>query len=74
MSTHVLLNLLNELRKIDKMQGYHFFTTSLIITIINLKEHVYNMSLNVLQNHIVGVKTLSLCHLLRSVIMDVITL
>ena len=38
MSAHVLLNLLNELRKSDKMQGllsiYYFYTTSLINSII----------------------------------------
>ena len=32
MSAHVLLNLLNEWKKIDKMRG--FFATSLIISII----------------------------------------
>ena len=36
MSAHNLLNLLNELRKFDKMQGL-FFATSLINSII--KEH-----------------------------------
>ena len=35
MSAHVLLNLLNEWRKIDKMRG--FFATSLVISII--REH-----------------------------------
>ena len=35
MSAHVLLNLFNELRKIDKMQVFHlFFSTSLINSII----------------------------------------
>ena len=37
MSAHVLLNLLNDLGKSDKMQGlpafYHFFATSLINSI-----------------------------------------
>ena len=42
MSAHVLLSLLNELRKIDKMQRlarafYHFFATILINSII--EEH-----------------------------------
>ena len=42
MSAHVLLNLLNELRKKDKMRGLpsilsHFFATSLINSII--QEH-----------------------------------
>ena len=41
MSAHVLLNLLNELGKSDKMQGlrsiFHFFTTRLINSII--QEH-----------------------------------
>ena len=44
MSAHVLLNLLNELRKTDKMQGLPsilslFFATSLINSII--QEHEY---------------------------------
>ena len=41
MSAHVLLNLLNQLEKSDKMQGlpsiYRFFATSLINSII--QEH-----------------------------------
>ena len=38
MSAHVLLNLLNETRKSDKMRGvYRFFATSLIKSII--QEH-----------------------------------
>ena len=39
MSAHVLLNLLNELRKRDKMRG--FFATSLINSII--QEHEYKI-------------------------------
>ena len=41
MNVHVLLNLLNELRKRDQMRGlpciYHFYATSLINSII--QEH-----------------------------------
>ena len=43
MSSHVLLNLLNEFRKKDKMRGlssiYFFFATSFINSII--QEHEY---------------------------------
>ena len=42
MSAHVLLNLLNELRKSDKMRGlssvYYFFATSFINSIIQAHE------------------------------------
>ena len=37
-------------------------------------DSIYPMTLKVLQNHIFDVKTLRCCHLLGSVIMDVITL
>ena len=41
MSTQVLLNLFNELRKIDKMRGqafYLFFATNLMYSFIHLYE------------------------------------
>ena len=51
-SAHVLLNLLNELGKRDKMRGfrafYLFFATSLINSII--QEHEYHMT-NTLKSH-----------------------
>ena len=57
-SIHVLLSLSNELRKRDKMQFHHFSATSLINSII--QEHkcyiLFIMTLNLICNHIFGVK------------------
>ena len=36
-------------------------------------DSIYHMTLKLLENHIFGVKTSRMCHLLRNVIMDVIT-
>ena len=36
-------------------------------------DSIYHMTLKLLENRIFGVKTTLLCHLLRNVIMDVIT-
>ena len=53
MSTHVLLNLLNELWKSGKMQGlqsiYHFFITSLMNSII--LDFIYNQATTKLAFH-----------------------
>ena len=59
MSAHVLLNLLNELRKRDKMQSlpsilFFFFATSLINSI--MLDSMYHMTLNLFLNHIFGKK------------------
>ena len=59
MSAHVLLNLLNELGKRDKMRG--------------LLDSIYHMTLRLLWNLISAVKTLYFCHYVRNVVMDVIT-
>ena len=80
MSAHVLLNLLNELGKRDKMQGlpsilslfrneFNTFNN----TGARMFDPIYHMTLKLLKNHIFGVKTLRICHLLSNVIMDVIT-
>ena len=37
-------------------------------------DSIYHMTLEVLNNHIFGVKTSRFCHLLRNDIMDIITL
>ena len=37
-------------------------------------DSIYHMTFKLLENHIFGVKTSRMCHLLRNVIMDVITL
>ena len=38
MEAHALLNLLNELRKSDKCEAYHFFATCFIDSIIQEQE------------------------------------
>ena len=80
MSAHVLLYLLNELRKRNKMQGLlsilSLFHNKLNIfnnTGARMLDSIYHMKLKLIKNHIYGVKTSRFCHLLRSVIMDVIT-
>ena len=39
-----------------------------------MSDSIYHMTLKILNNHIFGEKTLRFCHLLRNVIMEVITL
>ena len=80
MSTHVLLNLLNSLRKRDKMQGlssilFLFCNKFKIynITGAQMLDSIYHITLKLLKNHILGMKTSRFCHLLRNIIMDVIT-
>ena len=66
MSAHVLLNLLNELWKRDKIQGLSsilsLFRTSLINSICNTRarmlESIYHMTLRLLGNLLSAVKTL----------------
>ena len=78
MSAHVLLNLLNELGKRDKMRGlpsilalfrneFNKFNNTRALML----DSIYHMTPD--KNHIFGVKTSRFCHLLRNVIMDVIT-
>ena len=53
MSSHVLLNLINELWKKDKIRGF-------LISIIHAHEcldSIYHMTLTLLLNHIFGMKT-----------------
>ena len=79
MSAHVLLNILNELGKRDKMRG----VPSILVLFRNefnklnntgarMLDSIYHMPLKFIKNHIFGVKTSRFCHLLRNVIMDVI--
>ena len=79
MSAHVLLNLLNELRKQDKMRGlpsiYISFFASLINSIIQeheCRDSIYHKTLKLHKKHIFGVKTSRFCYLLCNVIMDII--
>ena len=81
MSTHVLLNLLYELRKNDKMRGLPS-TLLLFLNKFNnfnntgarMLDSIYHMTLKLIKNCISGVKTSRFCHLLRNVLMDVIML
>ena len=84
MSAHVLLNLLNDLRKIDKMQGlpsilplfrnkfYKFNKTG-----APMLYSTYHMTFKLVKNHIFDVKMLRFFHLLcgiKIMKMDVIKL
>ena len=80
MSAHVLLILLNELGKRDKMRGL----PSILLLFRNdfnkfnnigarMLDSIYHMTLKLIRIRILGVKTSRFCHLLRNVIMDVIT-
>ena len=82
MSAHVLLNFLNELGKSDKMRGllsilslFRSEFDRLDNTGAKMLDSVYHMTLKLLKNksHL-GMKTSLFCHLLRNVIMNVITL
>ena len=80
MSAHVLLNLLNELKKSDKMRGL----SSILLLFRNkfnkfnntgalMLDSIYHMALKLLKNHILGGKTTIYCHLLCKVKMEDIT-
>ena len=70
MSAHVLLNLLNELRKRDKMRGLQSIFSNFRNkfnkfnnTGARMLDSVYHMTLLLFLNHIFGVKTLGFCHM-----------
>ena len=78
MSAHVLLNLLNELGKSDKMRGLSSILSlfrnefsKFNKTRARMLDSIYHMT-NTLKSHIWG-KTLSFGHRVRNVVMDVIT-
>ena len=81
MSAYVLSNLLNELRKSDKMRDLASIL-SLFHNEFNkfdnkgalMIDSIYHMALKLLKNHIFGVKTSGILSSLRNLIMDVITL
>ena len=81
MSAHVLLNLLNELRKSDKMRGLSILLCFFFRNEFNkfnntgaqILDSLYHMPLKLINNRIFGVKTSKFCHLLRNFIMDFIT-
>ena len=80
MSGHVLLNLLNELGKRDKMRGLQSIL-SLFRNEFNkfnntgapMLDCIYHMTLKILKNCIFGVKTSRVSIILHNVIKDVIT-
>ena len=78
MSAHVLLNLLNELRKRDKMRGlpsilYLFRNefNKFNNTRARMLDSIYHMT-NTLKSDFWR-KNVSFCHYVRNVVMDVIT-
>ena len=80
MSAPVLLNLLNELGKSDKMRGLPINLllfcnkfNKLSNTGARMLDSIYHMILRLIKNRIFGEKTSIICHLLRNVIIDVIT-
>ena len=69
MSAHVLLNLLNELRKRDKCAFYRFFATSIINSInhntgARMLHSIYHMTL---KSHL-SRENIKILHLLRNII------
>ena len=77
MSAHVLLNLLNELGKSDKMRGlpsilslFHNEFNKFNNTRARMLDSIYHMT-NTLKSDS-GVKSLQFCHYIRNVVMDVI--
>ena len=80
MRAHVLLNLLNEMGKSDKMRGL----PSILLLFRNkfkfnntgarMLDFLYHKTLNLLKNHIFGMKKSRFCTLLCNIIMEVITL
>ena len=80
MSAYVLLNLLNEMRKRDKMRGL----TSILSPSRNafnkfnntgppMLDSFYHMTLKILNNSILRAKTSRLCHFLRNIIMKLLS-
>ena len=80
MSAHVLLKLLNELGKSDKMPGlpsilllFHNKFNKFNNTGAQMLDSIHHMTLKLIKHSIFGMKTSRFCHLLCNVIMDVIT-
>ena len=81
MSPHVLLNLLNELRKGDNMRGllsklslFRNEFNKLNNTGAQMLDSIYHRTLKLLKNHILGLKTSRFCHLSRKLITESIKL
>ena len=70
MRAHVLSNLLNELRKRDKIRGlvsilslFRNESNKFNNTGARMLDSIYHMTLELFWNHIFGVKTLGFCHM-----------
>ena len=77
MSAHVLLNELEKRDTARLAENFIFFRNGFNRfnnTGARMLDSIYYMTLKLLKNHIFGAKTSRCCHLLRNVIMDVITL
>ena len=79
MTAHVLLNLLKELGKSDKMRGlsgilllFRNEFNDFNYTGARMLDSIYHMTLKLTKTPIFGMKTSRFCHLLRNIIMDVI--
>ena len=78
MSAHVLLNLLNQFRRRNQMQGLPSILSrfrnelkKFNNTGAGMLDSIYHMTLKkLIKYHVFGVKTSRFCHLLRNVIMD----
>ena len=76
MSAHVLLNLLHELGKSNKIRGlpsilllfHNEFNKFNNNTGARMLDSIYHMTLKFIKNRIFGVKTSKFCHLLRNII------
>ena len=80
MSVHVLLNLLKELRKSNKMQGllsiqslFRNKSNKFNNTGAPKFDSIYHMTLRLLQNLISGVTKLRFCQYVHNVVMDAIS-
>ena len=80
MSAHVLLNLLNELRKRDTMRGlsiilslFRYEFNKFNNTGARMLDSIYHMTLKILRSCIFGVKSSRVSLILHNAIMDVIT-
>ena len=81
MSAHVLIILLNEFGKKDKMRGLPSILSlfrNVFNKFINIRARmlysIYHMTLKILNNHNYGVKTSRFWHLLFNIILNVVTL
>ena len=79
MSAHVLLKLLNELGKRDKMRGLPIILSlfrnefnNFNNTRARLLDSIYHMTFRLLLNIISSVKTLYFCHYVRNIVINCI--